>query len=70
MKDYQKAYQKNMTDEKIQKHKEAKNKRSRDKYNNMTDEEKQKYRKKYENMTNEQKQKTRDYQKQYKENIT
>ena len=42
---------------KTQKHKEAKNKRSRDKYNNMTDEEKQKYRKKYENMTDEQKQK-------------
>ena len=46
MKDYQKEYQKNMTDEKKQKYKEAKNKCSRDKYNNMTDEERQKYRKK------------------------
>ena len=64
MKDYQKEYQKNMTDEKKpQKYKEAKNKRSGDKYNNMTHEEKQKYRKKYENMTDEQKQKKRDYQK-------
>ena len=30
-----------MTDEEKQKHKEAKNKRNRDRYNKMTDEEKQ-----------------------------
>ena len=36
----------------------------------MTDEEKEKYRKKYENITDKQKQKRRDYQNQYKENMT
>ena len=39
MKDYQKEYRKNMTDEQKQRCKEAKNKRYRDKYHNMTDEE-------------------------------
>ena len=43
MKDYQKEYGKNMTDEQKQRYKEAKNKRDRDKYHNMTDEERQKY---------------------------
>ena len=35
-----------MTDEERQKYKEAKNKRNRDRYNKITDEEKQKHRKK------------------------
>ena len=35
-----------MTDKERQKYKEAKNKRDRDRYNKMTDEEKQKHRKK------------------------
>ena len=43
MKDYQKEYRKNMTDEQKQRYKEAKNKRDRDKYHNMTGEERQKY---------------------------
>ena len=61
MKDYQKEYRKNMTDEQKQRYKEAKNKRDRDKYHNMTDEERQKYKdhkknikKNYENMSDEQ----------------
>ena len=58
-----------MTDEERQKYKEAKNKRDRDRYNKMTDEEKQKHRKKYKDLSEEQKQR-RDYQKQYIENIT
>ena len=47
MKDYQKEYRKNMTDEKKQKYK-------------VSNEKTQKYRK---NVTDEQKQKNRDYQK-------
>ena len=43
LKDYQKEYRKNMTDEQKQRYKEAKNKRNRDKYYSMTDEERQKY---------------------------
>ena len=54
-----------MTDEQKQKYKEAKNKRNKDKYHNMTDKERQKnneYQKEYrKNMTDEQKQR-------YKEN--
>ena len=42
IKDYRKQYIENMTDEERQKYKEAKNKRDRDRYNKMTDEEKQK----------------------------
>ena len=49
MKDYQKEYRKNMTDEQKQKYK-------------FSNEQKQKYRK---NLTDEQKQKNRDYQKEY-----
>ena len=37
MNDYQKEYRKNMTDEQKQRYKEAKNKRDRDKYHNITD---------------------------------
>ena len=61
-----------MTHEQKQRYKEAKNKRDRDKYHNMKDEERQKYKDhkrkyktKYENMTDEQKQKLKDYQKEY-----
>ena len=54
MKEYQKEYRKNMTDEQKQRYKEARNKR------NMTDEERQKkkeYQKEYrKNITDEQKQ--------------
>ena len=39
IKDYQKQYRENMTDEQKQKYKEAKNKRDRDRYNKITDEE-------------------------------
>ena len=46
IKDYQKQYRENMTDEESQKYKEAINNRDRDRYNKMTDEEKQKHRKK------------------------
>ena len=49
--------QKNMTDEERQKYKEAKNKRNRDRYNEMTDEEKQKHGNKYEDLSEDQKQK-------------
>ena len=59
-----------MTDEERQKYKEAKNKRDRDRYNEMTDEEKQKHGNKYEDLSEEQNKKRRDYQKQYTENIT
>ena len=45
IKDYQKQYRENMTDEQKLKYKEAKNKRDRDRYNKMTDEEKQKHKK-------------------------
>ena len=38
--DYQKEYKKNMTDEQKQRYKEAKNKRDKDRYHNMTDEQK------------------------------
>ena len=37
---YQKQYRENMTDEERQKYNEGKNKRDRDRYNKMTDEEK------------------------------
>ena len=46
-----------MTDEEKQKYKEAKNKRERDRYNKMTDEQKQKHKKKYKDLPEEQKQK-------------
>ena len=46
IKNYQKQYRENMTDEEKQKYKEAKSKRDRDRYNKMTDEEKQKHKKK------------------------
>ena len=36
IKDYQKQYRENMADEQKQRHKEAKNKRDRDRYNKMT----------------------------------
>ena len=45
IKDYQKQYKENMTDEEKEKYKEAKNKSDRDRYNKMTDEEKQKHKK-------------------------
>ena len=45
-KNNQKQYKENLTYKEIQKYKEAKNKRNRDRYNKMTDEEKQKHRKK------------------------
>ena len=45
IKDYQKQYKEDMTDEKIQKYKEPKNKRDRDKYNKMKDEGKPKHKK-------------------------
>ena len=65
-KEYQKEYRKTMTDEQKQIYKEARNKRDKDNYHNMTDEERQKkkeYQKEYrKNMTDEQKQR-------YKENI-
>ena len=61
MKDYQKEYRKNITDEQKQKYKEAR------KDYIITDEKKQKpkdYQKQYrENKTDEQKQKMKDYQK-------
>ena len=50
MKEYQKEYRKNMTDEQKQRYKEARNKRDKDKYRNMTDEQRQKkkqYQKEY-----------------------
>ena len=40
-----------MTDEERQKYEEAKNKRDRDRYNKITDEEKQKHRKKYKDLS-------------------
>ena len=40
IKDYQKQYRENMTDEERQKYNEGKNKRDRDRYNKMTDEKK------------------------------
>ena len=52
---YKKQYKENMTHEEKQKYKEAKNKRNRDRYNKMTDEEKQKHRKKYKDLSEEQK---------------
>ena len=52
-----------MTDEEKQKYKKAKDKRYRDRYNKMTDEEKQKHKIKYKDLPDEQKQKRRDYQK-------
>ena len=45
IKDYQKQYRENMTDEQKKKYKAAKNKRDRDRYNKLTDEEKQKHKK-------------------------
>ena len=54
----------------MNKNKNICNKRNRDRYNKMTDEEKQKHRKKYKDLSEEQKQKRRDYQKQYIENMT
>ena len=65
MKEYQKAYRKNMSDEQKQTYNENRNKCNKDKYNKMTDEQKQKikdYQREYErNMSDEQKQR-------YKEN--
>ena len=51
-----------MTDEQKQRYKEARNKHDKDKYHNMTDEQKQKdYQKEYKkNMTDEQKQRYRE----------
>ena len=40
-KNNQKQYKENMTDEEKQNYKQVKNKRNRDRYNKMTDEEKQ-----------------------------
>ena len=45
IKDYQKQYKEDMTDEEIQKYKEPKNKRDRDKNNKMKDEGKPKHKK-------------------------
>ena len=43
MKEYQKEYRNNMSDEQKQKYKENRNKHNKDKYNKMTDEQKQRY---------------------------
>ena len=64
IKDYQKEYRKTMTDEQKQRYKEAKNKRDKDKYRNMTDEEREKkkeYQKEYrKNMSDAQKQRFKE----------
>ena len=64
-KEYQKKYRKTITDQQKQRYKEARNKHDKDKYRNMTDEERQKkkeYQKEYrKNIADEQKQR-------YKEN--
>ena len=74
IKDYQKEYRKAMTDEQNQRYKEARNKRDKDKYRNMTDEERQKkkecqkeYRK---NMTDEQKQRYKENRNKRNKDIT
>ena len=57
MKDYQKKYQKEFKKndcEQKQRYKKARNRHDRDKYNNMTDEERQKY---------------KDHKKKYKKNM-
>ena len=43
IKNIKKIIEKNMSDEQKQRHREATNKRNKDKYHNMTDEERQKY---------------------------
>ena len=67
IKDYQKQYRENMADEQKQRHREARNERDKDKYHNMTDEERKNIKiikKNIEkNMSEEQKQKRRDHQK-------
>ena len=74
MKEYQKEYRKNMTDEQKQRYKEARNKRDKDKYRNMTDEEKQKkkeYQKEYrKNMTDEQKQRYKENRNKHNKDVT
>ena len=60
-----------MTDEQKQRYKEARNKRDKDKYRNMTDKERQKkkeYQKEYrKNMTDEQKQRYKENKRNAKE---
>ena len=74
MKEYQKEYREIMTDEEKQRYKEARNKRDKDKYRNMTVEERQKkkeYQKEYrKNMTDEQKQRYKENRNKRNKDIT
>ena len=73
-KEYQKEYRKTITDEQKQRYNKARNKRNKDKYCNMTDEERQKkkeYEKEYrKNMTDEQKQRYKENRNKLNKDIT